>query len=199
MNDKWHPSNTDSNETIRLRTDIINTNTNYGIDLWLDWHSQINDDSANFLYTYTSTESDRFFNNVSYYTAFDSESRSGASSCTTGACTARGYGTNNGYFVFTVEPNPHTATWNQTTMVTQGRLMLLAIDGYFENRGASSECSYTGTGHFTVTNTRCNITTPIVVQAGYAWNITNSTVWVKDTTVKGYKQMHLKSGWLHWT
>jgi alpha-tubulin suppressor-like RCC1 family protein len=69
----------------------------------------------------------------------------------------------------------------------------------FSTAAASAGCTYSGSGHFTISNTRCNITSPVTVQSGYMWNITNSTVWVKDTTVTGYKWLHLKSGWLHWT
>ena len=101
------------------------------IDFFIDWHTQMNDDRwHNFVYSATGNP---FFSILSDWTDFDTQSASGASSCTSDSCTARGYIMNNVLYdlFFTFEPTPHLVTWTPDTLSEQGVLVGYAVNEYF--------------------------------------------------------------------
>ena len=123
--------NTDTVEINVVRSHIGLTNSTDGIYLFIDWHSQMNDDRwYNFVYSPTGNT---FFGTLSAWTDFDSQSAFGASSCTAGSCTARGYVMTNIIFdpMFVLEPTPHLASWTQDSLQEQGKLVAYAINEYF--------------------------------------------------------------------
>jgi len=129
LNRDW--GNSDSVEINLVRNDIESVDTTYGIDMFIDWHSQMNDDGwYNFIYSPTGNT---FFSILSAWTDFDSESASGASSCTVDSCTARGYIMTYILFdpTFVFEPTPHLASWSEDCLQQQGEFVAYAINQYF--------------------------------------------------------------------
>jgi len=131
-NRDWYQTNTDTTEITTVRNHINATDSDYGMDMFIDWHSQMNDDRwNNFIYSPTGNA---FFPVLSALTDFDRQSASGASSCTSGSCTSRGYIMNNILFnpTFVFEPTPHLYTWTIDTMKQEGVNVAHAIGEYFD-------------------------------------------------------------------
>jgi len=129
-NRDWHPDNDDSVEISIVRDHVAATDGGPGIDFFIDWHSQMNDVRwENFVYT---PSGNTYFSILSDWTDFDSQSASGASSCTESSCTARGYIMNNILYdpAFVFEPTPHLYTWTEISLNEQGELVAYAIDEY---------------------------------------------------------------------
>jgi len=129
LNRDW--GNTDSIEVNLVRDDIDLADSTDGIDMFIDWHSQMNDDRwYSFVYSPTGNT---FYNILSAWTVFDHQNASGASGCTAGSCTSRGYIMNNILFdpTFIIEPTPHLDTWTEQSLNEQGRLTAFAINDYF--------------------------------------------------------------------
>jgi len=121
--------NNDTEEINIVRANIEAMNNSYGIDMFIDWHSQMNDDRwYNFIYSPTGNT---FFPVLTDWTDFDSQSASGPSSCTASSCTARGWGMNEGLFTFVFEPTPHLVTWTLESLGQQGKYTAYAINDYF--------------------------------------------------------------------
>ncbi|MFZ0451122.1 MAG: M14-type cytosolic carboxypeptidase [Desulfatiglandaceae bacterium] len=124
--------NSDSVCTNIVRDNINATDAAREIDFFIDWHSQMNDEGwENFVYSATGNT---FFSILSDWTDFDSQSPSGASSCSTASCTARGYVMNNILYdlFYTFEPTPHLVSWTIESLNQQGVLVAYAIDDYFK-------------------------------------------------------------------
>jgi len=125
--------NTDSDEINLVRDNITAINSANGIDMFIDWHSQMDDDRwYNFIYSPTGNT---FFSILDDWTDFNSESASGASSCTSASCTARGWAMNAGLFTFVFEPTPHLSTWTEESLQQQGENTVFAINEYFGSFG----------------------------------------------------------------
>jgi hypothetical protein len=128
-NRDWHPSNTDSVEINTVRTHLESINTADGVDMFIDWHSQMNDDGdwQNFIY---APPGNTFFTALSDWTAFDDQNTSGTS-CSVDSCTARGYATlEAGLSYFNIEPTPHLVTWTEESMRGEGKYSAFAINEY---------------------------------------------------------------------
>lgn len=127
-NRDWHPDNHDSIEIEIVRAHIASINAAYGIDLFIDWHSQMYDDKwYNFVY---SPPENNFFSVLSEWTDFDTQLAEGTS-CES-SCSARGYTTLElGLFMFTFEPTPHLASWSIDSLRAEGVNTALAIGDYF--------------------------------------------------------------------
>lgn len=141
-NRDWHDNNPDTEEINLVRADINDKNDNYAIDFFIDWHSQMNDVGwYNFIYSPTGNT---FFPILSSWTNFDSQSASGASSCTVSSCSARGYVMNNILFdpTFVFEPTPHLVTWTEASLKQQGEYIAFAIDEYFQECNTNADCSF---------------------------------------------------------
>ena len=65
------------------------------------------------------------------------------------------------------------------------------------NDSSTSQCIYSGTGNFVISNSICNITSNYTIETGYDFNITNSTIYMRNAWVKGFRWAHWNSGWLH--
>jgi hypothetical protein len=129
-NRDWHPSNTDTVEVNIVRSDIVSKNTAYGIDMFIDWHSQINDDGVweNFIY---APSGNTLFTLLSDWTAFDDQNTSGTS-CSSSSCSSRGYATLQlGLLYFNFEPTPHLVSWTEESMREEGEYTTFAINEYF--------------------------------------------------------------------
>lgn len=61
----------------------------------------------------------------------------------------------------------------------------------------TSSCVYGGSGDFVISNSICNITSNYTMTMGTNFNITNSTIYIVNSYVKGYSFAHWFSGWLH--
>ena len=123
--------NNDSVEINTVRTKINEVDADHEIEFFIDWHSQMNDDSwRSFIY---SPSGNTFFNILSNWTDFDVQSASGASGCTSDLCSCRGYIMNQVLFnpTFTFEPTPHLVTWTVDSLKEQGVLVAYAINEYF--------------------------------------------------------------------
>jgi cell division septation protein DedD len=130
-NRDWHPDNNDTVEVSMVRDHIVSTDDDLGIDFFIDWHSQMNDVGwHNFVY---SPRGNTFFSILSDWTDFDAQRPSGASSCTQGSCTARGYIMNYILFdpTFVFEPTPHLHTWTEESLNQQGEYTAFAINEFF--------------------------------------------------------------------
>ena len=122
--------NDDTEEITLVRSHIETIYANDGIDLFIDWHSQMNDDRwYNFIYSPTGNQ---FYPVLSDCTDFDSESASGPSICNSGSCTARGWAMNEGLYTFVFEPTPHLLSWTIESLNEQGELTAFAINEYFD-------------------------------------------------------------------
>jgi zinc carboxypeptidase/carboxypeptidase M14-like protein len=136
-NRDWHPDNHDSVEIDIVRTHIqsINAYPGPGIDFFIDWHSQMDDDKwYNFLY---SPEDNTFFSILSGWTNFNSQSAPDATSCSSTYCTCRGY--INTYVLldpadptFVFEPTPHLVSWTIDSLNAEGINTAFAIGEYFD-------------------------------------------------------------------
>jgi len=121
--------NDDTGEVSLVRAGIESIDVLHGIDMFIDWHSQMNDDRwYNFIY---SPSGNTFFSVLSDCTDFDSESASGTSSCTPSSCTARGWAMNTGLLTFVFEPTPHLSSWTIGSLNEQGKKTAFAINEYF--------------------------------------------------------------------
>jgi len=129
-NRDWHPSNTDTVEVDTVRSHIESTDTAHGIDMFVDWHSQMDDDGdwQNFIY---APSGNTLFPALSDWTAFDDQSTAGTS-CSPSSCSSRGYATLvAGLLYFNFEPTPHLATWTEASMRGEGKAAAFAINEYF--------------------------------------------------------------------
>jgi len=121
--------NTESDEINIVRGHIDTIASSPGIDLFIDWHSQMNDIRwYNFIYSPTGNT---FFSILSDWTDFDSQSEGGVTSCTATKCSSRSYNTGNGIFTFVFEPTPHLHTWTVDSLNQQGKYTAYAVDEYF--------------------------------------------------------------------
>ncbi len=128
-NRDWHWSNTDTGEVATVRSHIDSIHTSYGIDLFIDWHNQMDDTRwYNFIYSPSGND---FFTVLSSWTDFDSQSAGGVSSCTLSACSSRAWGTDEGLYTFIFEPCPHLFTWTIADMQQEGVNVAHAIGEYF--------------------------------------------------------------------
>jgi len=130
-NRDWHDDNHNSVEIDIVRGDINSKHTAYGIDFFIDWHSQMMDDRwHNFIY---SPLGNTFFSILSSWTDFDSQEESVTPSNTISSTTATGYIRNNVLNdpTFTFEPTPHLVTWTEASLNQQGEYVAFAIDEYF--------------------------------------------------------------------
>ena len=128
-NRDWHWDNDDTVEISIVRDHIDSVDSTYGIDMFIDWHSQMNDDRwHNFIYAPSGND---FYSVLSSWTDFDSQNTSGTS-CSLSSCSSRGYTTIRlGLFNFVFEPTPHLVTWTEASLQEQGVLTAYAIDEYF--------------------------------------------------------------------
>ena len=121
--------NMDTVEVNTVRSDIQTINATDDIDMFIDWHNQMNDVRwYNFVY---SPSGNTFFTFLSDWTGFDSQSAGGVSTCTVGACSSRAWGTDEGLFTFVFEPTPHLFTWTIDAMKQEGVNVAHAIGEYF--------------------------------------------------------------------
>jgi hypothetical protein len=122
----------DNNDTVEInmvRNSLESINNEYGIDMFVDWHSQMDDDSW-FNYVY-SPPGNGFFDILSKWTDFDDQYAVGTS-CRRDSCTARGYATLRlGLFTFVFEPTPHLTSWTEESLKQQGKYTAFSIDEYF--------------------------------------------------------------------
>lgn len=127
-NRDWHPDNHDSVEIDIVRAHIASINVAYGIEFFIDWHSQMCDDKwYNFVYSLPGND---FFSILSEWTDFDTQLAE-ETSCGT-SCTARGYATLElGLFMFTFEPTPHLVSWTIDSLRAEGVNTVFAIGDYF--------------------------------------------------------------------
>jgi len=127
LNRDW--GNSDSNEINLVRANIQSVDTAHSVDMFIDWHSQMNDDRwYNFVY---SPSGNTFFSILSTWTDFGSQSEGSSTSCEPDSCTARAWATSEGLFMFGFEPTPHLYTWTEESLNEQGKLTAFAINEYF--------------------------------------------------------------------
>ncbi|MCH2173529.1 M14-type cytosolic carboxypeptidase [Myxococcota bacterium] len=127
-NRDWHPNNHDSPEVDLARDYMDAVRGSTGVDLFLDWHSQMKDDRwYNFVY---APPENGFFEILSDWTDFDSQSIS-SSSCRVSSCTAYGYARSQAVLGFTIEPTPHLVTWTEESLRTEGVNTAFAINENF--------------------------------------------------------------------
>jgi hypothetical protein len=128
-NRDWNDPNTYSDGTNIVRAHANSVNVASGIDMFMDWHSQIDDSSwSNFVY---APSGNTFFTYVSDWTDFDRQNTS-ETSCTTSSCSARGYATLRlGVPMFGFEPTPHLVSWTAESLRQQGVNFAFAINDYF--------------------------------------------------------------------
>ncbi len=127
-NRDWHPGNHDSVETDIIRAHMDSIEASSGIDMFVDWHSQMNDVGwYNFIY---SPPGNTFFDVLSDWTNFDTEKAVGTS-CSISSCSSRGYATSQGLSVFVIEPTPHLASSTQDSLRAEGVDTAFAMNEYF--------------------------------------------------------------------
>ncbi len=128
-NRDWYDSNKESLEINNVRAHMNSINNDPGIDMFIDWHSQVNEVSW---YNYTYAPSgNTFFPLLSDWTDFDSENIIGTS-CSSSSCSARGYATvTMGVPMFGFEPTPHLVTWTEDALKRQGVNFAFAVNDYF--------------------------------------------------------------------
>ncbi|MCP4263658.1 MAG: hypothetical protein GY774_40045, partial [Planctomycetes bacterium] len=126
-NREW--GNNETDEVNIVRDHIESINNTYSIDMFIDWHSQMNDVGwYNFIY---SPPGNTFFPYLSQWTDFDQEKAVGTS-CSSSSCSSRGYTTIElGLFTFVFEPTPHLSTWTTDSLNQQGINTAYAIADYF--------------------------------------------------------------------
>jgi hypothetical protein len=126
LNRDWGNFESDEINTVRGNIELIDNAD--GIDMFIDWHNQMNDVGwYNFVY---SPPGNTFFSGLSNWTDFDQE-KSLATSCTDESCSARGYATDRGLFTIVFEPTPHLSTWTIESLKQQGINTTYAIAEYF--------------------------------------------------------------------
>jgi len=125
LNREWDSSV--STEVNVVRDKINDTDDTYDVDLFLDWHSQMNGLADSFIYSYTSADAYNFFDNLSKWTDFDDNSPSGIGDLGV----AKNYGLNRGILSFTVEPSPHYASWTIEKLESEGKNTSKAIYEFF--------------------------------------------------------------------
>jgi len=173
-------ANTNTAEINLLRDNINSLDAAEGIDMFIDWESQMNDNKwYNFVYSPTGNT---FYSILSSWTDYDSQSASGASDCTSAECTVRGYVMTNILFnpTFVFEATPHLTTWTLASMKQQGVNFAYAVNQYFPpswtcngiDKSSASVCSGQGTcvaqdscsctGGYTGTN--CEVAPPAPTQ-----------------------------------
>ncbi len=127
-NRDWHQNNHDSVEIDLVRAHLDSVDATDGVDLFIDWHSQMNDVGwYNFVY---SPPGNSFFGTLSSWTDFDTEKAVGTS-CSTSSCSSRGYATGRGLFVFVLEPTPHLVSWTIETLRNEGVNTAIAVNEHF--------------------------------------------------------------------
>jgi hypothetical protein len=129
-NRDWHPSNHDSVEVEIVRAHLDRVVDSGGVDMFLDWHSQMNDIGGyNFVY---SPPGNTFFEILSEWSDFDVE-KAAKTRCSRSSCTTRGY--TSGYhdlLVFILEPTPHLVDWTRRSLRNEGVNTAFAINEYFD-------------------------------------------------------------------
>jgi len=123
--------NDESIEINIVRNHINDTDDLFEIDFFIDWHSQMNDDSwYNFVY---SPPGNTFFSILSSWTYFDSQTSSTPDIGSSTDCTAREYISHNIIMdpMFVLEPTPHLNTWTIATLEQEGVNTAYAIHEYF--------------------------------------------------------------------
>ena len=129
-NRDWNNSNQQSAEVNLVRDHANSVNDEFGIDLFMDWHSQMNEVSW-YNYSY-APEGNTLFPILSDWTDFDRQNTSGTS-CSSSSCSARGYATLTlGVPMFGLEPSPHLVTWTEESLKRQGVNIAFAVNDYFE-------------------------------------------------------------------
>jgi len=123
-----------NSETVEInivRNHINSINNSLGIDFFIDWHSQMDDDSW-YNYVYSPPEN-TFFTILSAWTDFDTESASAPGNGSASSCTARQYISNNTVCdpMFVFEPTPHLHSWTIFSLEQEGKNVAYAIDEYF--------------------------------------------------------------------
>jgi hypothetical protein len=126
-NRDWGNNETDAINIARSHLGSINSS--FGVDMFIDWHSQMNDLRwSNFVY---SPPGNTFFSHLSQWTDFDEQEAVG-SSCSASSCTSRGYATIQlGLLTFVIEPTPHLVTWTKNSLNQEGINTSYAIAEYF--------------------------------------------------------------------
>lgn len=125
-NRDWGNNETDAVTIVRNHLDW--TYADHGVDMFIDWHNQMNDDRwENFIY---SPPGNTFFPTLSYWTDFDQQEAVGTS-CSSQSCSARGYATSQGLFVFVLEPTPHLVSWTRQSLMQEGINTAYAIADYY--------------------------------------------------------------------
>ena len=128
-NRDWNNANQQSVEINLVRAHANSINAGPGIDMFIDWHSQMDDERwYNFNY---APSGNTFFPLLSDWTDFDSQNTSGTS-CSASLCSSRGYATLTlGVPMFVFEPTPHLVTWTEEALQRQGVNVAFAINDYF--------------------------------------------------------------------
>ncbi len=127
-NRDWHQNNHDSVEIDLVRAHLDSVDATDGVDLFIDWHSQMNDVGwYNFVY---SPPGNSFFGILSAWTDFDTEKAVGTS-CSTSSCSSRGYATGKGLFVLVMEPTPHLESWTKASLRNEGVNTAFAVNEHF--------------------------------------------------------------------
>jgi uncharacterized repeat protein (TIGR02543 family) len=122
--------NTETVEINLIREHIILIDTTYGIDFFIDWHSQM-DDTSWYNYVYSPPEN-TFFSILSAWTDFDTQFASTPGTGSENDCTARQYISWSIIYdpMFVFEPTPHLSTWTISSLRQQGVNVAYAIDQY---------------------------------------------------------------------
>jgi len=123
--------NDETQEITILRAHIDSIDSLYGIDFFIDWHSQMSDVSwYNFVY---SPPENTFFSVLSAWTDFDTQFSSVPGTGSASSCTARQYISHNILYdpMFVFEPTPHLHTWTIASLEQEGMNVAYAIDEYF--------------------------------------------------------------------
>ena len=128
-NRDWHEDNHDSVEISLVRAHLDSIDATVGVDMFIDWHSQMNDTRwYNFVY---SPSGNTFFPVLSDWTDFDAES-SGGTSCSVSSCSSRGYTTTRlGLLMLVLEPTPHLTSWTEASLRAEGVNTAFAINEHF--------------------------------------------------------------------
>jgi hypothetical protein len=129
-NRDWHDINQESVEINLVRAHVNSVQAPSGIDMFIDWHSQV-DEVSWYNYVYAPS-GNTFFPILSDWTDFDTQNTAGTT-CLQTSCSARGYAALNlGVLMFTFEPTPHLVTWTEEALKGQGVNFAFAVNDYFE-------------------------------------------------------------------
>jgi len=123
--------NTETAEINLVKTHVTSIDTAYGVDFFIDWHSQMDDLTwANFVY---SPSGNTFDSTLEAYTDFDIQYPSTATQGTMNDCTAREWISWNIILnpMYVFEPTPHLYTWTEASLELQGVNVAYAINQYF--------------------------------------------------------------------